>query len=48
MNDSYPERPAQHLPEDPLPDPEPAAPSLSEPDPGVYHHEPAPQAKDSK
>ncbi|HEY5328656.1 MAG TPA: hypothetical protein VIJ79_02130 [Acidobacteriaceae bacterium] len=49
MNDSHSERPAQHLPEDPLPDPEPAAPSLSEPDPGVYHHEPAPQAsKDSK
>lgn len=26
---------------DPLPDPEPIAPSLSEPDPGVFHHEPA-------
>jgi hypothetical protein len=25
---------------DPLPDPEPIAPSLSEPDPGVFHHEP--------
>ena len=25
---------------DPLPDPEPAAPSLPEPDPGVFHHEP--------
>jgi hypothetical protein len=25
---------------DPLPDPEPIAPSLSEPDPGVFHHTP--------
>jgi len=25
---------------DPLPDPEPAAPSLPVPDPGVFHHEP--------
>jgi len=25
---------------DPLPDPEPIAPSLPEPDPGVFHHEP--------
>jgi hypothetical protein len=25
---------------DPIPDPEPAAPSLDEPDPGVFHHEP--------
>jgi len=25
---------------DPLPDPEPIAPSLTEPDPGVFHHEP--------
>jgi hypothetical protein len=33
---------------DPLPDPEPAAPSLPEPDPGVYHHDPAPQAPNSK
>jgi hypothetical protein len=26
---------------DPVPDPEPASPSLPEPDPGVYHHDPA-------
>ncbi len=26
---------------DPLPDPEPIAPSLEKPDPGVFHHEPA-------
>ncbi len=26
---------------DPLPNPEPAVPSLAEPDPGVFHHEPA-------
>jgi len=25
---------------DPQPDPEPAVPSLPEPDPGVFHHEP--------
>lgn len=25
---------------DPIPDPEPAVPSLDEPDPGVFHHEP--------
>ena len=25
---------------DPLPDPEPIAPSLPGPDPGVFHHEP--------
>jgi ubiquinone/menaquinone biosynthesis C-methylase UbiE len=31
-------RPA--LPPDPLPDPEPASPSLPGPDPGVYHREP--------
>jgi hypothetical protein len=31
--------PAMHFPTDPLPDPEPAAPSLAEPDPGVFHHE---------
>jgi hypothetical protein len=28
------------MPPDPLPDPEPAAPSLPQPDPGVFHHEP--------
>jgi len=27
---------------DPVSDPEPAAPSLPEPDPGVFHHEPPP------
>jgi hypothetical protein len=26
--------------EDPIPDPEPSVPSLGEPDPGVFHHEP--------
>jgi hypothetical protein len=26
---------------DPLPNPEPSVPSLPEPDPGVFHHEPA-------
>ena len=31
--------PAAHLPNDAQPDPEPAVPSLPEPDPGVYHHE---------
>ena len=25
---------------DPLPDPEPSVPSLTTPDPGVFHHEP--------
>jgi hypothetical protein len=28
------------IPSDPIPDPEPAVPSLDEPDPGVFHHEP--------
>ena len=28
------------LPTDALPDPEPAVPSLPEPDPGVFHHTP--------
>jgi hypothetical protein len=28
------------IPADPIPDPEPAVPSLDEPDPGVFHHEP--------
>jgi hypothetical protein len=27
---------------DPIPDPEPASPSLEKPDPGVFHHEPKP------
>ena len=39
--DPHHERPADHLPGDALPDPEPAAPSLPQPDPGVFHHEPA-------
>ena len=26
---------------DPIPNPEPASPSLDEPDPGVFHHDPA-------
>jgi ubiquinone/menaquinone biosynthesis C-methylase UbiE len=34
-----PQRPRTHIP-DPVPDPEPASPSLPEPDPGVFHHEP--------
>ena len=29
-----------HQVEDPLPDPEPASPSLPGPDPGVFHREP--------
>jgi SAM-dependent methyltransferase len=41
------DRPAYHNPEDPQPDPEPAAPSLPEPDPGVYHHDPAPRSTES-
>ncbi len=45
MNLDNPTRPQEHLPSDPLPDPEPAAPSLDTPDPGVYHHEPAPTTK---
>jgi ubiquinone/menaquinone biosynthesis C-methylase UbiE len=48
MTDSTTNRPATHFPEDPLPDPEPAAPSLAEPDPGVFHHEPAAQNPDNK
>jgi hypothetical protein len=32
-------RPAAHLELDALPDPEPAAPSLPAPDPGVFHHD---------
>jgi hypothetical protein len=32
-------------PHDPQPDPEPAAPSLPEPDPGVFHHDPASKTK---
>ncbi|MEO6817160.1 MAG: hypothetical protein ABI177_10695 [Edaphobacter sp.] len=33
--------PITHQIEDPIPDPEPASPSLDEPDPGVFHHDPA-------
>jgi hypothetical protein len=29
-----------HRPADPLPNPEPASPSLDQPDPGVFHHDP--------
>jgi hypothetical protein len=35
--------PPPHIPvadTDPIPNPEPAAPSLDEPDPGVFHHDP--------
>jgi ubiquinone/menaquinone biosynthesis C-methylase UbiE len=39
-----PQRPKAVSPPDPLPDPEPASPSLAEPDPGVFHHDPAPLA----
>lgn len=28
-------------PRDPIPNPEPVSPSLDEPDPGVFHHDPA-------
>lgn len=31
------DRPSGHLPGDAQPDPEPAAPSLPSPDPGVFH-----------
>jgi hypothetical protein len=36
------------MPFDALPDPEPAAPSLPEPDPGVYHHTPASLPEENK
>jgi len=35
-----PQKPKSVPVPDPVPDPEPASPSLSEPDPGVFHHEP--------
>jgi len=35
----YPTNPAPQRTPDPIPNPEPASPSLSEPDPGVYHHD---------
>jgi hypothetical protein len=34
-----PVAPVAHFSTDPLPDPEPAVPSLAEPDPGVFHHD---------
>lgn len=33
---------------DPVPDPEPASPSLPEPDPGVFHHEPGTHAPEKR
>lgn len=36
-----PQKPKIVTTPDPVPDPEPASPSLPEPDPGVFHHEPA-------
>ncbi len=36
-----PQRPRMPYPPDPVPDPEPPSPSLPEPDPGVFHHDPA-------
>jgi SAM-dependent methyltransferase len=41
-----PER--MNLPNDPVPDPEPASPSLEEPDPGVFHHTPEPPSGGEK
>jgi SAM-dependent methyltransferase len=35
-----PQRSKAHVIDDPVPDPEPATPSLPEPDPGVFHHQP--------
>jgi hypothetical protein len=37
----FEERP-RSLVQDPIPDPEPATPSLGHPDPGVFHHSPSP------
>jgi hypothetical protein len=37
-----PQRPRSAEVEDPVPDPEPASPSLPEPDPGVFHREISP------
>jgi hypothetical protein len=33
---------------DPVSDPEPPVPSLPEPDPGVFHHEPTPNSDKTK
>ena len=41
-----PQRPRVDPVSDPVPDPEPASPSLPEPDPGVFHPDPAPPAPD--
>ncbi|HXS12106.1 MAG TPA: hypothetical protein VN734_05345 [Acidobacteriaceae bacterium] len=34
--------PDRSVQRDPVSDPEPPVPSLPEPDPGVFHHDPAP------
>jgi SAM-dependent methyltransferase len=39
----HPDKPDTPQPPDPIPDPEPAAPPLDQPDPGVFHHDPKPQ-----
>jgi Methyltransferase domain len=39
-SDSKPDKPDLPAPPDPIPDPEPASPSLDQPDPGVFHHDP--------
>jgi hypothetical protein len=39
-SDSIPAVEPLQPPADPLPNPEPAAPSLDQPDPGVFHHNP--------
>ncbi|MES2394050.1 MAG: hypothetical protein V4555_20620 [Acidobacteriota bacterium] len=36
------DQPSLQIPSDAQSDPEPAAPSLPEPDPGVFHHDPVP------
>ena len=40
--------PADRGPNDPVPNPEPASPSLPGPDPDVYHHEPTPPPTPAK
>jgi hypothetical protein len=37
-----------HLADDPVPDPEPSVPSLDEPDPGVFHHDPVGPTPDTE
>ena len=39
-NNLHPDDPPSHPLDDPLPDPEPSVPSLDQPDPGVFHHDP--------